>query len=456
MQRLTLLVVDDDPGLRRALQLALGGAGYRIVEADGVEAGLEAYRRETPDLVVLDHALGDGTAFDLLDGLARLGARVPVVVLAGSGTVEIAVQAMKRGVRDFLAKPVRPALLLAAVERALALPGPAPDREPPPDAFAGTSPAVRALAAEAGRAAASSQPVLIQGEPGVGKGVLARWVHDHGPRAGGPFTAVSCAGVPPEILEAELFGHEPGHARAARTPRAGLLEASAGGTLFLDDLGELDLALQGKVLALLEHQRFRRKGGIEDRRADVRVIAATHRDLPARVEAHAFRAELLSSVGALSLAVPPLRERPEDIPHLVSSILAVLPTRSRGISLAPATVTALQAARWPGNVRELRNTLERAVLRHQDRELSPADLELGRAPEAPAPARPVHAPAAPPAAAFAPTTLRDVERALILEVLQEESFRVVRASARLGIPRSTLYQKLREFGLRLPPARRRI
>lgn len=453
MPRLTVLVVDDALDLRRALRIVLEAAGYAAVEADGVHSAVEAFRRERPDLVLLDHALGDGTAFDVLEALAQLGSQVPVIVLTGSGTIDIAVESMKRGVRDFLPKPVLPEVLLAAMERALAGPQLPEPPEPPSDPFAGTSEGIRALAVEATRAAASDDPLLIRGEPGTGKGVLARWIHDHGPRAGRPFTALSLAALPPEHLETELFGRERGNAPGARSARFGLVEATSGGTLFLDDVDEVDPALQGKLLALAAERRFRREGGVEDRRADVRVLAASSGD--PRGRAQLLGVDLLAVLATRTLVIPPLHDRPEDIPALVSRLLSRLPSRSRKVSLAPAAIAALQSRPWPGNVRELRNVLERAVLNHQDRTLGPGELGLEPLdPLPPAVPAKVAAEAAPAAAAREAPTLRDAQRTLILQVLQDERFSVASAARRLGLPRSTLYQKVRELGLQLPRTRR--
>ncbi len=450
-RRPTLLVVEDDPDARQLLRFILEGAGYRVVEADGVRAGVAAFRADPPDVALLDHALGDGTAFDLLDAFARIDPRVPVVFLTGSGTVEIAVRAMKRGVRDFLPKPARAEALLAAVAGALGVHGSTGERAPLPDPFAGTSPAIRALAGEAGRVAASASPVLILGETGTGKGVLARWLHEHGPRATGPFLDVNCAGLSPELLDSEVFGHERGAFTGAVSAKRGLLEAADRGTLFLDEIGDVDLAVQGKLLKVLEEQRFRRVGGVEDLHVDVRLVAATHRDLAERVKAQAFRADLYFRVSTLPLTVPALRDRAEDLPVLVERLLALTPARARGVTLSPAALAALRAHPWPGNIRELRNVLERAVLLCQDRELGPEHLRLTPAPATPAPATPE-----PGSGAAAPSTLRDLERRHILEVLREEQYRVPEAAQRLGMPRSTLYQKVREYGVQLPRSRRRV
>jgi DNA-binding NtrC family response regulator len=455
MRPLSILIVEDDTDLRQGLRLLLEGAGYRVAQAGDVRGGIVAFKAAPPDLALLDQALPDGTGFDLLDAFARIDPRVPAVFLTGSGTVELAVAAMKRGVRDFLPKPVKPDALLAAVRGVLGEGGPDEERAPPTDPFAGTSALIRALAGEALRVAASDAPVLLGGETGSGKGVLARWLHEHGPRAPGPFLDLNCAGLTRELLDSELFGHERGAFTGAVSTKMGLLEAAHGGTLFLDEIGDIDISVQGKILKVIEEQRFRRVGGLHDLQVDLRLIAATHRDLTERVASGAFRADLFFRVSTLPLTVPALRDRCEDIPALVERLLTLTPARARGVTLSPAALSALKAHPWPGNIRELRNVLERAVLLCDERELEVDDLRLPQAPPAPlrSPEVPLTVPSTPGQAS---SSLRDLERGHILKVLREEDYRVAEAAFRLGIPRSTLYQKLKEYGVQLPKSRRRV
>jgi DNA-binding NtrC family response regulator len=454
MRPLSILLVDDDADLRRELRLLLEGAGYGVVQAGDVRGAIVAFKSSPPDLALLAQALPDGSGFDVLDAFARIDARVPLIFLTASGTIEQAVAAMKRGVRDFLPKPVQPEALLAAVRGVLGEGGPDDEHLPPLDPFAGTSAAIRALASEAHRVAASGSPVLLGGETGTGKGILARWLHEHGPRASGPFLDLNCAGLSRELLDSELFGHERGAFTGAVSTKMGLLEAAHGGTLFLDEIGDIDLAVQGKILKVIEEQRFRRVGGLHDLEVDLRLVAATHRDLTERVAAGAFRADLFFRISTLPLHVPALRSRPDDLPALAERLLALTPARSRGVTVSPAAMATLQAQPWPGNIRELRNVLERAVLLCDQRELQPEDLRL---PASPPPAQPgLSAPAAAEGALPPTGTLRDLERSHILKVLREEDHRVAEAAARLGIPRSTLYQKLKEYGVQLPRSRRRV
>ena len=438
MGALRILVADDDHELRRSLRVLLEDGGYEPVEADGVRSALAAFRAAPPDLALLDHALGDGTAFDLMKAFGEIDPRVPVVILTGTADVELAVAAMKRGARDFLPKPVKPEALLAALEAVLADRRPAASGEHSFDPFLGTSRAIRELAGEASRVAVSDRPALILGETGSGKSVLAHWIHAHGPRAAAPFVDLNCAGLSRELLDSELFGHERGAFTGATATKIGLLETADGGTVFLDEIGDVDLAVQGKILKVIEERRFRKVGGVDDLTVDIRLVAATHRDLSERVRAGAFRSDLYFRVSTLPITVPPLRDRAEDLPVLLERMLLLMPGAT-GVSLSPAALAQLRAHSWPGNLRELRNVLERAVLHRRGDLLQPEDLHL----------------TTDSGAAAAPSRLEDLERQHILKVLTEERYRVPETAERLGMPRSTLYQKLKEFGVQLPRSRRR-
>jgi len=324
------------------------------------------------------------------------------------------------------------------VEAAVAERRPPAGGEGSPDPFVGASRAIRELAGEASRVAASSAPVLLTGETGTGKGVLARWLHAHSPRAAGPFLDLNCAGLSPELLDSELFGHERGAFTGAVSAKVGLLEAASGGTVFLDEIGDIGLPVQGRILKAIEEGRFRRVGGVKDLTVDIRLVAATHRDLSERVRSGAFREDLFFRVSTLPLRLPALRERLEDLPVLAERLIARAGLRR--VSLSQDALERLAAHAWPGNVRELRNVLERALVLGEGDVLRAGDLRLE----------------ARPAPAAAGASLDEVERAHILRVLADEDYRVAEAAERLGIPRSTLYQKLKVFGLQLPRSRRRV
>jgi DNA-binding NtrC family response regulator len=439
MRQLTVLVVEDDPALRRTLCVMVESAGHRAVESSGVADAIKEFRASTPDVVLADHVLGDGDAFDLLRRFPEIDAHLPIIVITGERTIHRAVTAMKRGAWHFTTKPPRPAELLRLIESAAAeRRGKAGEDQAP---FVGASAAVRSLASAARRVAVAEGPVLLRGETGTGKSVIARWIHRHSPRAAGPFVAVNCAGLAREQSDSVLFGHEKGAFAGASARRGGLVESADRGTLFLDEVGDLDLSVQAKLLEFIEDGRFTRLGSVEERRADVRIVAATQRDLERRAADGAFREDLYFRVSRLPLHVPPLRQRLDDLPSLVQGILASFaPARARGVSLEPGVLERLRGHAWRGNIRELRNVIERTVLLGEGATIGAKDLRL----EAAAPNGPAHEGPA--------VTLADLERQHVERTLAAVGFHVSEAARRLGIPRSTLYQRIREYGI---PLRRR-
>jgi DNA-binding NtrC family response regulator len=445
-----ILIVDDEPGIRFGVRDFLESDGLEVEEADSVAAGERAVRETHPDAVILDHMLPDGTALDLLPRLRELDPSLPVVVLTGHASIDLAVRAVKEGADQFLAKPVElPALLVllrrlleAQRERRRQIAGRTRQAREAIDPFVGSSAAIRELEEQARRVATSSSPILIEGETGTGKGVLARWLHRSGPRADEPFVDMNCAGLSREFLETELFGHEKGAYTGAVSSKPGLLEVAHRGVTFLDEIGDLDPQVQPKLLKVLEEKRFRRLGEVRDRQVDVQLIAATHQDLATLTREKKFRSDLYYRISTLPLRVPTLRERPQDIPVLARGLLDAFAADlgRRGLRLAPDAEAKLVRHPWPGNVRELRNVLERALLLSGRDVLEASDLRL-EGPGAGAPER---------AAPGAPMTLEELERVHISRVLEELGGRVAEASHRLGIPRSTLYQKIKKYGLPLP------
>ncbi|HEU4951192.1 MAG TPA: sigma-54 dependent transcriptional regulator [Holophagaceae bacterium] len=441
--RIRVLVVDDEEGIRFALQSFLESRGYGVVLADSCAEAEKVFRTTPVDLVVLDYALPDGDGVDLLGRLRAVDGFVPVVMLTAHGSIELAVKAIQRGMDQFLVKPVDLPSLGAVLERVMedhrarrrqmAREG-GQRRELNP--FLGMSAAIRALEAECRRAAEAEGAVLLLGETGTGKSELARWIHRHGPRAAEPLVELNCAGFRPEFLESELFGYEKGAFTGAAGPKPGLLEVANRGMVFLDELGDMDLAIQPKLLKVLEERRFRRLGGLSDRSVDVRLIAATHQDLESLVQEKRFRADLFYRVSALPIRVPPLRQRAEDVPLLALHLLENLAEdlRKPVREIAPPAMARLQAHPWPGNIRELRNVLERGLLACQGNRLEAGDLVLGD----------VHG--LPMQDPTEDLTLEALERFHIERVLKAEGGRVEAAARRLGIPRSTLYQKLKAFG----------
>jgi DNA-binding NtrC family response regulator len=446
-----ILLVDDEPIVRFGIRDFLDSRGFTVDEAGSLEQARALVQRTRPDAVVLDYRMPDGDALDLLQELHAADPQLPVVVLTGHGSIDLAVRAIKEGAENFLTKPVELPALAVVLDRALEnqrnrrrqAARARPERAAP-DPFVGTSPAIRALAREAAVALRSEGPVLIQGETGSGKGVLARWLHEQGARREEPFVDLNCAGLSREFLESELFGHARGAFTGAIADKKGLFEVAHKGTLFLDEIGDFDLSLQPKVLKVLEDKRFRRMAEVTDRQVDVFLIAATNHDLQRLVREGKFRSDLYFRISTIPIALPPLRERREDVPQLATRLQEQL-SRDLGrpeLRLSRGAFEALQGYSWPGNLRELRNILERAVLRAEGPEIQAGDLRFA------------DTLAVSPASPGSPmesggTTLAQMERLQIEKVLTEERGKVVNAARRLGIPRSTLYQKIKELGVEL-------
>ncbi|MCC6773645.1 MAG: sigma-54-dependent Fis family transcriptional regulator [Gemmatimonadaceae bacterium] len=453
--RTRLLFVEDDAAIRFAVRDFLDAHAFDILEADSCATGEQLFLKERPDLVLTDYMLGDGTALDLLPRLRAVNASIPIIVLTGHGTVELAVQAMKEGADDFLTKPIALPALLVILQRATErqrdrqqqLAQQARQRRTAVDPFVGTSAAIQHLRQQAERVATAERPILVQGETGAGKGILTRWIHANGRRTEHPFVDLNCASLPRELLESELFGHERGAFTGAVAQKTGLVELAHRGTLFLDEVGDLELSLQPKLLKVLEEQAFRRVGAVRDRQVDVRLIAATHQDLPRLVSENKFRSDLYFRISTIPITIPPLRHRVEDIPVLARQLLDRLAFDiGRGrIELAADADRALATYRWPGNIRELRNVLERAVLFAAGPVLRAQDLSFESAPS----------PGGPSAEGDLELTLEELQRRHIVAVLQLVGGHVEQAAARLGVPRSSLYQKLKAMQIVVPKGRGR-
>jgi DNA-binding NtrC family response regulator len=445
-----ILLVEDDPAVRNGVKEYLLASGFEISEADTCAAAQVQFQTAPIDMAIVDYHLPDGNALQLITAFKGLARDVPVVVLTGHGSIDLAVRTIQAGAEQFLTKPVDLASLLVVIEKSLehgrnrrhVTGDQVGQARQAADPFLGTSAAVRALQQQVMRVVKSHAPVLILGETGSGKGVLARWMHANGPRAREPYIDLNCAGLARELIESELFGHEKGAFTGATAAKAGLIEVAHRGTVFLDEIGDLDLAVQPKLLKVLEEKRFRRVGDVRERTVDVRFIAAANQDLAKRAEEKTFRQDLLYRINTVTLHVPALRERREDIPLLAQTILESLardmPAGRRSLT-APA-MAALQEYHWPGNLRELRNTLEHAVLLSDSNAISADALGLSRRGR----------PADPPSSGD--LTLKAAEIQEITRALRAEGGRVERAAQRLGVPRSSLYQKIRKYGIAIPRA----
>lgn len=436
------MVVDDESGVRFGIRDFLEQHGYEIEEAESCQDAQHIFRTSRPDIVIADYMLPDGTALDLLPRLKEIDSGIPLLVLTAHGSIDLAVRAIKEGAEQFLTKPLELPTLLVILQRLLQkqrnhhkqLASKSRQVRQAIDPFIGTSAAIRALREQAKKILSTESPVLILGETGTGKGVLARWLHENSPRADEPFVDLNCAGLSRELLETELFGHEKGAFTSATASKQGLFEVAHRGTIFLDEVGDVDVQIQPKLLKVLEEKRFRRVGDVRDRQVDVRLIAATHQDMGQLVREKRFRDDLYFRISTIPLSFPALRERVEDIPTMAQYLLdKVSADLGRGeLRLDENSIQALKAYSWPGNIRELRNVIERAVLLSDQKTITINDLHFDGHTQVGSP--------------FLDSrlTLLELEKQHIERVLQEERGRVEKAAKRLGIPRSSLYQKIKK------------
>jgi|SRR5579884_520392 len=439
--------MDDDPVILSAVSEFLQMEGYFVVQAANLKSAYQALELDTPDVAVIDFDLPDGSALDFLGSLKSMNFPLKCIVLTGHGSIDLAVKAIKEGAEQFLTKPVQFSVLMTAVRSCLEsqqnqrkqlarkMSRPRYSKNP----FHGTSPAIKRLSQEVRKIVNTERPILIQGETGTGKGVLAQWIHKNGPRAEETLVDVNCAGLSKDLLESELFGYEKGAFTSAAGSKQGLVEAAHKGILFLDELGEMDLAVQPKLLKVLEDSRFRRLGDVRERVVDIQIIAATNRNLMQSVREMKFREDLYFRINTFHLRIPPLRERVEDIPVIANILLNNLANdlAREQQELSPEAEALLKSYSWPGNIRELRNVLERVALTCDARIIEAQDLGLAQRT-----ATPVSLEETGPA-----LTLAALERQHITRVLHEESGKVAQAAQKLGIPRSTLYQKLKVYGI---------
>jgi DNA-binding NtrC family response regulator len=434
--------------MRSVLAHFLRRCGFTVFDAGTLADAQHLQLKEGPDLTIVDYDLPDGTAFDLLTRTRERESSEAVIVLTGMGTIDLAVRAIKGGAEHFLTKPVDLDSLEVLVRRTLAQQRDKRQRKlsaavnsASPTPFLGKSRAIKRLEEMAHVAIESEVPVLILGETGSGKGVLARWIHENGTRRCEPFVDLNCAGLSRELAESELFGHQRGAFTGAFTSKPGLIEVAHKGTLFLDELGDLELSVQPKLLKALEEGQFRRVGEVAARVADVRLLAATHRNLDGMVKSDRFREDLLFRINTLTLDIPALRERPEDLSVIAQAVLQDL-CRRRGresLTLADDALELLLQYRWPGNVRELRNVLERAILFCKGDTLGRAALRFDRS---------LEPDSSSPSNVGATQTLDDAERRHIASVLDKAGGKVDEAARILDLSRSSLYAKLKKYGLR--------
>ncbi len=449
-----ILFIDDDKAGREVALFNLRKAGYEVAAASDGQEGLDAFAAGSFDLVVTDVKMPGISGIDVLRRVRATSPDVPVLVITAFGNVDTAVTAMKEGAYDFIGKPFHRDQLLLAVEKALERRRLASEVRELKIRASGVgrdivcvSPAMKKTLEVADRVAPSDATVLITGESGTGKEAVARRIHVMSPRAEGPFVAVNCAAIPGELLESELFGHARGAFTGAVRDRVGRFRQAAGGTLFLDEIGEMPLPLQAKLLRVLQERVVDAVGGDKPIPVDVRIVVATNRDLPERIREGTFREDLYYRLNVVELRVPPLRERPQDIPPLVDHFMREL-AQGRELSVPPRVMEELASRPWPGNVRELKNACERMVILCRGTEVSAEDLP---------PRPPAHRPANgsgeagadewPPLPAGG-LSLVDLEKRVIERALRLKGGNITQAAAYLKVPRHVLVYRIGKFGIR--------
>jgi putative PEP-CTERM system response regulator len=455
-----VLLVEDKDSLRAMLRHALEAQGHAVLEARDEAEAIQQLRQARPAVVLTDLKLPTGDGFGVLRAAKELDPELQVVVMTAYGSIQDAVTAMREGAMDFLAKPVDPDHLLLMVERAIAqrrmltdyfvLKQELAERRGAPRII-GEDPQLRQVSQQLHRAAATDTTVLLEGESGTGKELFARALHALSPRADGPFVAINCAAIPDTLLETELFGHEKGAFTGASARKPGRFELAHRGTLFLDEIGDLPVALQAKILRALEEKRFERVGGTQSLHVDVRVVAATNRNLKQRVAERQFREDLYFRLSVFPIQIPPLRERSGDVVilarHFVERFCRDM--NKKTLTLAPAAFDELRAYAWPGNVRELQNCIERAVILCEGDTIHPRHLNLSfRQPIMPASVSAWdQIDLSGTLAEALRRTAADVERRKIEQAVKDAAGNKMRAADLLQVSYKTLLQKLKDYGV---------
>ncbi len=452
-----VLVVDDEKNIRRTLRMVLEAEGHEVREAESAEEALPLLETEPVDLGIFDVRLPGMDGLALLARARDLWRDLPVIVISGHAETPDVVEAMRRGAVDFFSKPVDRDRVLVSVRNALArrtlegrVQALSAREHRFDDEMLGESPAMLRLREDIAKVAPTQGRVLVLGESGTGKELIAQEIHRQSKRAAGPFVKVNCAAIPSELIESELFGHEKGSFSGAAARRRGQFEVAHGGTLFLDEIGDMSLAAQAKVLRALQTGEVTRVGSEKAFTVDVRVLAATNKELEAEVREGTFREDLYFRLNVVPLRAPPLRERLEDVPLLAERFLR-LACRDNGLKpkpVEPAVYAQLRQYRWPGNVRELRNLCERLVIMSGDR-VTAADVPADVGP------RPAGAAAPPPGpgdlSRYGEVGLRElrdlVERDYILQKLEEHDWNITQAAQALGVERTNLHKKIKQHGL---------
>lgn len=439
-----ILIIDDAESIRLAFGSFLRSKGYEVLEADTGIKGLHSIQTDSPDLILLDMKLPDIDGLELLTQIRAENPFIVVIVFTAFGTIEKAVTALKLGAENFLTKPFDPESLLIVLQHALQIQDLRKQeilteltrKSEDHKYFFGTSIKIlQVLNISKIVSQDSNVTVLIYGETGTGKGAWAQWIHDHSERSSKPFVEINCAGLSKELLESELFGYEKGAFTGAGSSKIGLLEIAHGGTLFLDEISEMEMSVQAKVLKVLEQKKFRRLGSVQERYADARLIAASHRNLEKLVQEGHFREDLYYRLNIMTLDLPPLRDRKEDIIPLSEFFLSQMAREKtvKGCMLTDNAKEVLQSYHWPGNIRELKNILERAFILSTDNKIDTDMLPMQR--KITLSEVGISTPLIP---------LREMERKYIAQVLASVNNNYSKAAEILKVNRNTLYNKLRD------------
>jgi DNA-binding NtrC family response regulator len=443
-----ILIIDDQPSVRFGLRSLLEAEGYRVMEAEDGAQALSLLTENAAQLILLDLRLPDTDGLELLPRIKAIDDDVPVIILTAHGTIETAIRALKSGAENFLTKPpdadsflilINRTLEQSRVRRELMLVGLAAERVAA-EYFLGQGETTLRLHHAIERLAPSDSTVLLQGETGTGKGMVAHLIHRLSERLAKPFVTINCAGLSRELLESELFGHEKGAFTSAVANKPGLLELAHEGTIFFDEIAEMEASIQAKLLHVLEHKNFRRVGGVQEKQVDVRVIAATNKNLQGEIKRGRFREDLFYRLSVMPLMLPPLRDRREDIlplvQHFITQFNQKLNRRVQGIT--PKAEVLLESYNWPGNIRELRNVIERAIILCSGDRIHASELPLGGLEDW----------------AIAPRedseqllSLDEVESLHIQRIVAATGQNLSKAAEILGVTRTTLYNKMRKYNL---------
>jgi two-component system response regulator PilR (NtrC family) len=451
----TVLIVDDEPDIRELLDITLSRMGLQTHSAATLQEAKALVAQIKPDLCLTDMRLPDGNGISLVEHIQQEFPHIPVAMITAHGSVEAAISALKAGAFDFISKPIELEHLRKLVSSALQLEGDTRrTREAVNEELIGDAPTIQALRHQISKLARSQAPVHIHGESGSGKEVVARLIHNNGSRAAGPFVAVNCGAIPPELMESELFGHLKGSFTGANQDKMGLFQAASGGTLFLDEVADLPLAMQVKLLRAIQEKVVRPVGASAEQKTDIRLLSATHKNLANEVEAGRFRQDLYYRINVISVLVPSLRQRLEDLPALTTAILKRISPDGKAARLDKSALSALSKYSFPGNVRELENMLERALALSDGEKITAEDVQISSTgsttplakTDAPT-ERAHHGRSVREAYGDLEGYLEDLEREIISAALEECRWNKTATAKLLGISFRSLRYRQKKLGL---------